>query len=72
MRDRRSNAQRRALVRRVLDEVFSHRSFTLQTIDCARLFGVAAPVCDRILRELEDAGILLQARPGVWTRRVPV
>jgi hypothetical protein len=56
-------------MRRVLDEVFSHRSFTLQTIDCARLFGVAAPVCERILHELEAAGIVLQARPGIWMRR---
>jgi hypothetical protein len=55
----------------VLDEVFSHRSFTLQAVDCARLFGVAAPVCERILRELEEAGIVLQPRPGIWMRRAP-
>jgi ribosomal protein S25 len=57
-------------VRRVLDEVFSQRSFTLRAADCARLFGVAAPVCERILRELEEAGIVLQARPGIWMRAV--
>jgi hypothetical protein len=58
-------------VRRVLDEVFSQRSFTLQAVDCARLFGIGAPICERILLELEAAGIVLQARPGIWMRRAP-
>ena len=70
MRDRRFYPTRRALVRRVLDEVFSQRSFTLRAVDCARLFGVAAPICERILRELEEAGIVQQARPGIWMRAV--
>jgi hypothetical protein len=54
---------------RVLEEVFSQRSFTLRAADCARLFGVAAPVCERILGELEGAGIVQQAGPGIWMRR---
>jgi hypothetical protein len=55
----------------VLDQVFSHQTFALRTVDCARLFGVAAPVCERILRELEDAGVVQQARPGIWVSRPP-
>jgi hypothetical protein len=67
VRDRRSYGQRRALVRRILDEVFSHHTFALAVVDCARLFGVPPAVCDRILHELERVGIVQQARPGVWT-----
>jgi ribosomal protein S25 len=69
VRDRRFYPKRIALVHRVLDEVFSQRSFTVRASDCARLFGVAAPVCDRILAELEAAGVVQQARPGIWMRR---
>lgn len=72
MRDRRFYPQRLALARRIVEEVFSHRSFTLQAMDCARLFGVAAPICERILYELERAGVVQQARPGIWMRRAHV
>jgi hypothetical protein len=48
--------------------VFSHRWFTVHAIDCARLFGIPPPVCERILRELEEVGIVKQPRPGIWTR----
>jgi hypothetical protein len=55
-----------------MDEVFSQRSFALDAVDCARLFGASAAACARILHELEEAGIVQQARPGIWTRRAAV
>ena len=69
VRDRRANPQRVALVRRIIDEVFSHRAFTVEAVDCAQIFGVPAAVCDRILHELGRAGIIQEARPGIWTLR---
>jgi hypothetical protein len=67
MRDRRCTSQRRALVRRIIDEVFSQRFFALGVVECARLVGISGDACERILYQLERAGIVRQARPGVWT-----
>ena len=68
VRDRRVNSQRRALVRRVVDEVLNRRAFTLDAMDCAQLFGISTGVCHRILKELERAGVVQEARPGLWIR----
>lgn len=57
-----------ALVRRIVDEVFSHPWFTVDAIDCRRIFGVTPEICRRILVELERTGVIRQTRPGTWMR----
>lgn len=68
VRDRRANGSRQALARRVLEEIFTRRWFTLAAIDCSRVFGVSPEICARILAELERAGVIRQTRPGTWMR----
>jgi hypothetical protein len=68
VRDRRSYFTRQALVRRVVDEVLSHRRFAFDAVDCARTFGISTAICQRILHELERVGIIRQPRPGLWVR----
>jgi DNA-binding Lrp family transcriptional regulator len=55
-------------VRRAIDEVFSQRWFALDAVECARLLGINAEACERILRQLEEAGLIRETRPGMWMR----
>jgi ribosomal protein S25 len=68
VRDRRVLSERQALVRRIVGEVLSRRALTLDAVDCARVFGISTAICHRILKELENAGVVLEARPGIWMR----
>jgi hypothetical protein len=68
VKDRRAQGPRQALVRRVMEEIFTRQWFTLAAIDCNRVFGIDPEICGRILAELERAGVVRQTRPGTWMR----
>jgi len=70
VKDRRASGARMALVRRVMDEVFARRWFTVGNVDCTRVFGISPEICQRILAELERAGVVRQVRPGTWVRQL--
>ncbi len=55
-------------MRRIVGEVLNRNAFTLDADDCARVFGISTDVCHRILKELENAGVVQEARPGIWMR----
>jgi hypothetical protein len=70
VKDRRATGARLALVRRIMDEVFTHPWFTVNASDCRRIFGISPEICARILAELERAGVIRQTRRGTWMRKV--
>lgn len=68
MRDRRAHGARSAVVRRVLEEVFTRGWFTVETAHCTKSMGLTPEACRRIMAELERAGVVQQTRPGTWKR----
>ena len=57
------------LLARVRSEFLEMPGLRLTSRQAARLWGLAGPLCERVLARLEDAGFLLRTRDGAYMRR---
>ena len=69
--DRRDTTRRAEVVRSVLEEVV-HNSVPFITIETiASSLHVSSDAASRIIERLVSAGLLVQAREGIWIRVSP-
>lgn len=69
--DRRDTARRAEVVRSVLEEIV-HNSVPFITIETiTKSMHVSADAAGRIIERLVSAGLLVQAREGIWIRVSP-
>ncbi|HKE85844.1 MAG TPA: HTH domain-containing protein [Vicinamibacterales bacterium] len=69
--DRRDTVRRAEVVRTVLEEIV-HNSVPFITIDTiTKSLHVSTDAATRIIQRLVSAGILVEARDGIWIRVTP-
>lgn len=68
--ERRDEAARQALVRRIRGEFHDMPGLSLTLAQAARLFTLRADIASRILNRLSDARVLRQRRDGQFTLRI--
>lgn len=69
--DRRDTVRRAEVVRTVLEEIV-HNSVPFITIDTiTKSLHVSTEAATRIIQRLVSAGILVEARDGIWIRVTP-